>query len=219
MREHCDCADPTCGLPSGRCAVCGNPCEADHYGTEVCAQCVPRIRALYEAARASEPDPDGPPWFYVDHEEHDGSAYIVRNDSRALFEDDEAAAAHVVALIAPPTTEETPPMHDPEAMHPETAERIRAALAAAFPGIAPTVALARLLDEHAEARARQVSRRLTVSDLARLRAVLLGAAQRDREGAEEEGVPSVAAQLEHQADHAAALADEIDAASAVLIVP
>lgn len=219
MREPCDCADPTCGLPSGRCAVCGNPCEADNGGTEVCPSCVTRIRALYESACATDPHPEGPGWMLIEEETDDGSAHIVRDDGRALFEDDEAAAAHVVALIAPPTTEETPPMHDPEAMHPETAERIRAALAAAFPNIAPTVALARLLDEHAEARTRQVSRRLTVSDLARLRAVLLGAAQRDREGAEEEGVPSVAAQLEHQADHAAALADEIDAASAVLIVP
>ena len=216
MREPCDCADPACGLPAGRCAVCGNPCEADS-GTEVCPPCVARVRALYESACATDPHPEGPGWMLVEEETDDGSAHIVRDDSRALFEDDEAAAAHVVALIAPPAEE--PSMSDPDVMHPETAERIRATLAAAFPGIAPTVALARLLDGHTEACTRQASRRLTVSDLARLRAVLLGAAQRDRDGAEEEGVPSVAAQLRHQADHAAALADEIDAATAVFIVP
>jgi hypothetical protein len=99
MLERCDCDNPACGLPRGRCAMCGSPCSASHCGTEVCPGCVCAVADFYEMERIGEPD--GPGWQLAGFAE-DGSAHIECDPRRALFPDDEAAGADVVGRIALP---------------------------------------------------------------------------------------------------------------------
>lgn len=100
MFEPCDCDDPACGLPRGRCAICGRPCGANHFGTEVCPGCVRAVAAFHELERAGHPD--GPGWRLAGVA-RDGSAHIERDPSRVLFPDDEAAGADVVGRVALPS--------------------------------------------------------------------------------------------------------------------
>lgn len=102
-REPCDCDKPDCSLPPGRCAICGNPCDACHYGTEICARCVRVVEAFYEVERRADPHPEGPGWFLANHCS-DGSAHIERDDCQGRYPDDEAAAAAVVEQLASPVS-------------------------------------------------------------------------------------------------------------------
>jgi hypothetical protein len=94
--------DPACGLPRGRCAICGSPCRADHFGTEVCPGCVPTASAFHELDGAGHPD--GPGWRLAGVA-GDGSAHIERDPRRVLFSDDEAAGADVVGRIVLPAVD------------------------------------------------------------------------------------------------------------------
>ncbi len=97
--SHADCDDPACGLPCGRCAMCGSPCGASHCGTEVCPRCLGAVADFYMLERAGHPDGAG--WRLAGVAE-DGSAHIERDPARALFPDDEAAGADVIARVAAP---------------------------------------------------------------------------------------------------------------------
>lgn len=108
----CDCEDPACGLPNGRCYLCGNPhahCSGTAYSEfTVCPTCAPAVEALHAhetrllplLARVGFEDRgiEGPAWAPFDGDD-DGAFCIQRDDSQDHFESDEAAAHYVAARL------------------------------------------------------------------------------------------------------------------------
>lgn len=93
----CECDNPACTLPDGRCTACNTPTEAC-TNTELCAACAEKAAAIY-AADAAVAGPDGAPWglFNV---RADGSVEIQRDDESDVFEHDEDACCYVVERIS-----------------------------------------------------------------------------------------------------------------------
>ena len=58
----CGCGQPGCPLEgiTGRCFNCGNPCEADNGGAEVCSACYPAVVKVYNRDKRNQVD--GPTW-------------------------------------------------------------------------------------------------------------------------------------------------------------
>lgn len=147
--KTCDCGNPDCTLPAGRCSLCAEPCLARGPGTEVCGRCIVSVRALYDVEcqtlNGVGPNPEGPGWFLVDECE-DGSGLIVRDDGQTVFEGDEDAAQHVVTKLT--LKQLTPAVVSMLSL--EEAEDIRAALEAAFPDLSAKDAIAHLLSSYVE---------------------------------------------------------------------
>jgi len=88
----CDCNNPDCALPPGRCALCEQPCADDRRSSEpeVCEACADKARTLRGTLDAAYGNL-GPGW----HVDDTGTPRLVRDDEAALFEDDDAAVAFV----------------------------------------------------------------------------------------------------------------------------
>lgn len=216
--SDCECDDPDCSLPLGRCCVCGTPCTAG-YGTELCAGCIPKVAQLYEAERRTDPHLDGPGWFIANGFE------IQRCDSRGRFADDEEAAAHVLAQVAPPVSSPPAIARTPE----QHLADIREAIAAALPsteGLQADDAVAALIDRNTQLRFTQREddrpplAPLSSSDVGLVLQALREKASGDRAAASEleDHATRLKDQLERQAEHALQLADIIEDAAGVATV-
>lgn len=104
--RRCDCGNPECQLPPGRCLRCGQPCEAEHPFV-VCGDCQPLLQELWkrEAAAAPQDRCDGctgcPGWAPFNLAS-DGSVEVQRCDTCKVFDSDDAAAEHVQTHVAAP---------------------------------------------------------------------------------------------------------------------
>lgn len=97
----CPCNDPECGLPPGRCILCGNPCDNGRL-LSVCGDCAETndMRETFHADtrrearrkhRNKERECFCGGWLLM-NEESDGSLNVERCDTCDLFSDDEEAA-------------------------------------------------------------------------------------------------------------------------------
>ena len=104
--KRCDCANPDCALPVGRCFLCKNPVDNDRTFA-VCADCddAHQVRSAWTADYGNEearndPNPDRecfcPGWLWM-NEDSDASFNIERCDTCAVFRDDLEAAGAMVA--------------------------------------------------------------------------------------------------------------------------
>ncbi len=129
MKKKCDCDNPKCELPIGRCFICGNPSEKANRsapifiardGSRIVSEvhddrveftigscCFPRVLTLYERewnALNRKSEPGWAPFNVATDQDGREFAEIQRDDSSGLFESDQAAAWHVaISLGAEPT--------------------------------------------------------------------------------------------------------------------
>jgi len=90
--KNCPCANPDCTLPSGRCALCDQPCDADGrtHEPELCDPCADIARNV--RSKLNDLDPG---W----HVDDTGTPRLVRDDEANVFGDDEDAVVFVRGLL------------------------------------------------------------------------------------------------------------------------
>lgn len=90
--KTCPCANPDCALPSGRCALCDQPCDADGrtHEPELCDPCADLARNVRSKLGGLDPG-----W----HVDDTGTPRLVRDDEANVFPTDEHAATFVRGLL------------------------------------------------------------------------------------------------------------------------
>lgn len=114
-KKRCDCADPACELPTGRCFLCGSPSErangtaGDRIEFTIGTCCYRKVKKLHDRdprldENCCRPDDDGfddvgCPGRAPFNGDGETYAEIQRCDECGRFESDDDAAAHVAKAL------------------------------------------------------------------------------------------------------------------------